>query len=103
MVTTVKNNDLSQAKKSKIAVVDFSATWCGPCRMTAPIMEELSEELKGQVDFFNCDVDENNSLAAEFGISSIPAIAVLKNGVLSDMTVGFRPKAALKDFILGGK
>jgi len=102
MVTVVKNNDLEAAKNSRYAVVDFSATWCGPCRMVAPVVEELSEELT-DFNFFNADVDENSDLAVEFEISSIPAIAVLKDGKVAAMSVGFKPKDALKDFILNCK
>lgn len=99
MVNIIKNNELGSAMTGA-AVVDFSATWCGPCRMLAPIMDELSEELDGKVGFYNCDVDENGGLAANFGISNIPAVAVLKDGKLIDMAVGFRPKDDIKEFIL---
>lgn len=103
MVKIIKDNNLDEVKASKYAVVDFSATWCGPCRMVAPEMEALAEELEGEVDFFNCDVDENMALAQMFQISSIPAIGILKDGVLVDMAVGFRPKEQLKQFVLSAK
>ncbi len=103
MVKIIEKSDLSAVKASPYAVVDFSATWCGPCRMTAPLLEELSEELAGQVDFFNCDVDANPDAAEEFEISSIPALVIMKNGRKENMTVGFRPKPALKDFVLSAK
>ncbi|MCR5743001.1 MAG: thioredoxin [Lachnospiraceae bacterium] len=103
MVNVIKNNDLTAAKASKFAVIDFSATWCNPCRMLAPVLEQVSEELAGEVDFFNCDVDANNASAIEFHISSIPAIVVLKDGQKIDMTVGFQPKESLKQFILSHK
>ena len=80
MVKIITNNDMSEAKSSKLAVIDFSATWCGPCQMLAPVMEELSEELAGKVDIYSVDVDKNSELAEEFNIMSIPAIAVLKDG-----------------------
>ena len=99
MVNIIKNNELGSAMTG-VAAVDFSATWCGPCRMLAPIMDELSEELDGKVGFYNCDVDENGGLAANFGITNIPAVAVLKDGKLIDMAVGFRPKDDIKEFIL---
>lgn len=73
------------------AVVDFSATWCGPCKMLAPVLEQVSEELE-QVKFFNVDVDEAADLAAEYGISNIPAMLVLKDGIKQDILVGFKPK-----------
>ncbi|MBQ8151709.1 MAG: thioredoxin [Firmicutes bacterium] len=103
MVKIIKNNDLAEVNASKYAVVDFSATWCGPCRMVAPEMEELSEELAGEVDFFNCDVDENMELAVKYQIASIPAIAIIKEGELADISVGFQPKEQMKEFILSQK
>ena len=64
MITKISNNDLSAAKAAKIALIDFSADWCGPCKMLAPVFDELSEELKGRLEFFNADVDQNPSAAA---------------------------------------
>lgn len=103
MVNVIQNDNFDAVEKSAYAVVDFFATWCGPCKMLGPVMEELSEELKGKADFFKCDVDLNKSLAMKYGISSIPAVAVIKNGKLQDMSVGFRPKDDMKAFILGQK
>lgn len=99
MVTKINNNDLQEAKGSRVAVVDFSAQWCGPCNMLAPIMEELSEELEGRAAVFNVDVDENPALAQEFLIRNIPAVAILKDGQMVDMSVGFQPKAAMQAWI----
>ncbi len=76
-------------------VVDFSATWCGPCRMMAPVLEQIAEE-KTDVKFFNVDVDENTELAIRYGISSIPALLVLKDGQKKDLLVGFKPKPILE-------
>ena len=102
MIKIIENNDFSAVKASEYAVVDFNATWCGPCRMLAPVLEELAEELD-EVEFFACDVDENGDLAGENGIQSIPAVGIYKNGQLVDMAVGFRPKDAIKAFILSKK
>ena len=77
------------------AVVDFSAVWCGPCRMTAPVLEQISEEMT-ETGFFNVDVDENTELAIRYGISSIPALLVLKDGQKKDLLVGFKPKPILE-------
>ncbi|MFQ8957835.1 MAG: thioredoxin family protein [Eubacterium sp.] len=74
MIEEIKNSDFTDVLNSKLAVVDFSAVWCGPCQMLAPIMEELSDEMDGEVDFFSADVDENRDLAYQFDIQSIPAI-----------------------------
>lgn len=99
MLTTVKNNDLSAAKTQPMAVVDFNATWCGPCRMLAPIVDQLADELDDRAEFYSVDVDENNALAQQFGISSIPCLVVLKNGVPVEQAVGFRPKSAVRAMI----
>ncbi|MBR6399894.1 MAG: thioredoxin [Firmicutes bacterium] len=99
MINKIENNDLSAAKAAKIALVDFSAEWCGPCRMLAPIFDELSEELAGKVEFYSCDVDQNNAAAREFAVMSIPNIVLLKNGALADRQVGFMPKEMLKNWI----
>lgn len=102
MVKVIENNNIEAVKASEYAVVDFNATWCGPCRMLAPVIEELADELD-DVEFFSCDVDENDECAAQFGIQSIPAVGIFKNGELVDMAVGFRPKEAMKEFILSKK
>lgn len=88
-----------EATKGK-AVVDFSAQWCGPCKMLAPLLEEISEEVK-EVAFYNVDVDENMTLAMKYGITNIPALLVLKDGEKQELLVGFKPKEELKADILG--
>lgn len=98
MVKEITNNNFENVKNAPLAVVDFNATWCGPCRMLAPIIEELSEEMNG-VEFFACDVDDNGDLAMQFNIQSIPAVGIFKNGQLAEMMIGFRPKDAMKSFI----
>ena len=80
------------------AVVDFSAVWCGPCRMTAPVLEQISEEMT-ETGFFNVDVDENTELAIRYGITNIPALLVLKDGEKKDLLVGFKPKPILEEEI----
>ncbi len=82
-----------------VAVVDFSATWCGPCRMLAPVLEEISEELGDKAKFYNVDVDEDGALTAGFGISSVPTVLILKNGKVADQSLGFRPGPAMKSWI----
>ena len=92
---------VNEAEKSAVAIVDFSATWCGPCRMMAPVLEELSEEMSGKADFYNLDVDEAPEVAAKFGISSIPCLVLLKNGQAADQSVGFRPGPQITAWIEG--
>ena len=100
VVTITKENFENEVLKSdKPVLLDFWATWCGPCQMLAPIMEELSDEMDGEVDFFSADVDENRDLAYQFDIQSIPAIVVFANGEEVTRTVGFQPKEELKELI----
>ena len=72
----------------KPAIVDFYADWCGPCKMVAPIIEELAAEFEGQVIIGKCDVDENSDLPAEYGIRNIPTVLFFKNGEIVDKQVG---------------
>ena len=88
-----------EAKKSPVAVVDFSATWCGPCRMLAPVLEGVSEKLKGQVDFYNVDVDDSPRLAMAYRVSSVPCLVLMKNGQFVDQSIGFKPEAMITSWI----
>ena len=80
-------------------VVDFWAEWCGPCKMIAPSLEEISSELAGKVKIAKLNIDENPELAAKFGVRSIPTLAMFKGGVVADIKVGAAPKTALSTWI----
>ena len=85
--------------KKGIAVVDFWAEWCGPCRMIGPIIEELATEYEGKALIAKVDVDENSELSQKFGVRSIPTILILKDGEVVDKHVGVTTKQALVDKI----
>jgi thioredoxin 1 len=84
--------------ESEIPVlVDFWAPWCGPCRMVAPVVDEISELYQGQVKVVKLNTDENPSVASQYGIRSIPTLVIFKGGVKVDMVVGAVPKTTLSN------
>lgn len=85
-------------KAKGVVVVDFFATWCAPCKMLAPVLEEISEEIK-EAKIVKIDVDENPLAANLYHVSSIPTIKIFKDGELKDSKVGFQPKEFLKEAI----
>ena len=98
MEVTITNENFASLKAGDLPlVVDFWATWCGPCRMVAPIIAELAEQYDGQIVVGKCDVEENEDLAAEFGIRNIPTILFFKNGEVVDKIIGAQPKAKIEE------
>lgn len=83
--------------QGKPMVVDFWATWCGPCRMVAPILEQLAAEYDGKIVVGKCDVEENDELAAEYGIRNIPTLLFFKNGEVVDKLIGAQPKPKVEE------
>ncbi len=96
-VTITSENFESLKNGEQPLVVDFWATWCGPCRMVAPVIAELAEQYDGKIAVGKCDVEENEELAVEFGIRNIPTILFFKNGQVVDKLVGAQPKAKIDE------
>lgn len=99
MVKEINDAAFNEAIKNGIVIVDFWASWCGPCKMLGPVIEELSEELGDKADFLKLNVDDNPVTANVFRISSIPTVIVFKDGKIAETLVGFRPKAAIKSIL----
>jgi thioredoxin 1 len=103
---TDSNFDQSVLKADKPVLVDFWATWCKPCQMVAPIVDELANEYNGRVKFVKLDVDQNPKTATKYKVMSIPTLLIFKKGQPISHLVGFRPKNELKrvlDTALAGK
>ncbi|AKA71466.1 MULTISPECIES: thioredoxin [Clostridium] len=101
MIQEIKDMDFSKIvqESSKPVVVDFWASWCGPCKMLAPVIDEISEELNDKVEFLKLNVDENPVTSNQYRVASIPTVMIFKDGKVVDTLVGFRPKEAIKDVI----
>ena len=98
MEVTITNENFGSLKAGdKPLVVDFWATWCGPCRMVAPILEQLAAEYDGKIVVGKCDVEENDELAAEYGIRNIPTLLFFKNGEVVDKLIGAQPKPKVEE------
>lgn len=98
MVQKINQEEFDELLKGDQPVVcDFYATWCGPCKMLAPVMEEVSEQFSG-AKFVKVDVDENMELAARYGVMSIPLVAVFKGGEMVEKSLGYMTKDEAVDF-----
>jgi thioredoxin 1 len=95
-VTITDANFENEVIKSDIPVlIDFWATWCGPCKAIAPIVEDLAKEYDGKVKVGKVDVDDNQQTAIKYGIRSIPTLLIMKNGQVNDMIIGAVPKVQI--------
>ncbi len=94
-ISHVTDQNFTAETSSNLVLVDFWAPWCGPCKMIAPVLEELDSEYGDKVKIVKLDVDENQETAAKYGVMSIPTLLILKDGEVVDKVVGFQPKEAL--------
>lgn len=86
-------------KSDKIVLIDFYADWCGPCRMMSPIIDEIAEEMSGEIKVGKVNVDDNQELAMEYGVMSIPTIVIMENGKVKNTLVGVRDKNEIKEML----
>ncbi|NOQ22865.1 MAG: thioredoxin [Candidatus Aegiribacteria sp.] len=97
-VKHIKSNEIEEAasSKDKISLIDFSAAWCGPCKMLTPVLEKVSGDLDDKVAFYHLDVDESPDASSKFGIRGVPTMIIFHNGQEIDRMVGFRDRNALQ-------
>jgi thioredoxin 1 len=98
-ISHVTDSDFNTQTSEGVVLADFWAPWCGPCKMIAPVLEELDSEMGDKVKIVKLDVDENQETAAKFGVMSIPTLLVFKDGEVVDKVVGFQPKEALAEVL----
>lgn len=99
MSKIVNESQFNEEIQSGVVVVDFFATWCGPCKMLAPVFEDLGEELAGKATFVKVDVDESPGVAQKYQVMTVPSVLVLKDGELKEVSVGYVPKDQLKAIV----
>lgn len=98
-IVNATDQTFNEEVKEGLVLVDFWATWCGPCKMIAPVLEEVDAEMGDKVKIVKLDVDENQETAQKFGVMSIPTLILFKDGEKVDQALGYQPKDALVSFI----
>ncbi|MCL1630577.1 thioredoxin [Sporolactobacillus sp. CPB3-1] len=98
-INQVTDTNFTDETSKGLVLADFWATWCGPCKMMAPVLEEVDSELSDKLKIVKLDVDENQATASKYGVMSIPTLFLFKDGEIVDKVVGFQPKEALAERI----
>ncbi len=100
-ILNLKGSDLTETKLASLGkvLVDFWAPWCGPCRMVAPILEQVAAEMSGKATIAKVNIDDNPDAAAQYGVSSIPTMILFVDGKEAARMIGANPKGAIVDFI----
>ena len=95
----VTDQNFSEKTSEGLVLVDFWAPWCGPCKMIAPVLDEIDSEMGDKVKIVKLNVDENQETAGKYGVMSIPTLLLMKDGNIVDQVIGFQPKDALVNVI----
>src|SRR5699024_2442845 len=98
-IIDVTDNDFAEKTSDGLVLVDFWAPWCGPCRMIAPVLEELDGELSDKVQIAKLNVDDNQETASQYGVMTIPTMLIMTEGNVVDHEVGCQPKEALAELV----
>ena len=98
-IVNVTDQNFTEETSKGLVLADFWAPWCGPCKMIAPVLEEIDGEMEEKVQIVKLDVDENQETAGKYGVMSIPTLLLFKDGNVVDQVIGFQPKEALVDLI----
>lgn len=98
-IVNVTDQNFTSETAEGLVLADFWAPWCGPCKMIAPVLEEIDGEMSEKVKIVKLDVDENQETAGKYGVMSIPTLLLIKDGNVVDQVIGFQPKEALVDLI----